>query len=310
MSTQSERGTVRIPAGDGAAYGPAGRSAWLDVDWREHQRWVATSGGPVNAVDLGSGPPVLFVHGLSGCWPNWLEQLGALAGSRRVIAIDLPGFGHSPMPSRRISMAAYAAMLDELLDELDVPAAAVVGNSMGGLIACELAISFPERVQRLVLVSAAGISTQREAAGGANLIWMQRLERALSGGGGYFARRAETVARHRRLREAGLAPFVAHPGRLPPAISCELIRGAGKPGFLPALTSMMAHELRSRLALIRCPTLVVWGERDRAVSVRDGVVFAHLIGDARLVVFEDTGHVAMVERPEGFNALLEEFLGS
>ena len=181
---------------------------------------------------------------------------------------------------------------------------------MGGLISCELAISFPERVDRLVLVSAAGISTQRGAPGAANLLWMQRLERALSGGGGYFARHAETVARRRRLREAGLALFVAHPGRLPAAISSELIRGAGKPGFMSALQSMMAHELRSRLALVRCPTLVVWGERDRAVSVRDGEVFAQLIAGARLVVFKDTGHVAMIERPAAFNALLEDFLSS
>jgi len=79
---------------------------------------------------------------------------------------------------------------------------------------------------------------------------------------------------------------------------------------MAALRSMMAHELRSRLELIGCPTLVVWGDRDRAVGVRDGEVFAQLIRDARLVVFEDTGHVAMVERPAAFNALLEDFLAS
>lgn len=309
VSLQGQR-FKRIAAGADAPYGPSGRSPWLEVDWSRHQRWVPTGGGPVNTIDLGSGPPVLFVHGLSGSWTNWLEQLAALAGSHRVIALDLPGFGHSPMPSHPVTMAAYASMLDEIMGELGVPSAALVGNSMGGLISCELAISFPERVERLVLVSAAGISTRRDAPGGANLIWMQRLERALSGGGGYFARHSVTVARHRRLREAGLALFVAHPGMLPPALASEMIRGAGKPGFMSALRSMMGHELRSRLELIGCPTLVVWGERDRAVSVRDGHVFSELIPDARLVVFEDTGHIAMVERPAAFNALLEDFLSS
>src|SRR6478672_12140448 len=92
--------SVRIPAGEAAAYGPVGRAPWLDVDWREHQRWVQAGGRPVNVIELGSGPPLVFVHGLSGSWPNWLEQLPvfadpALSGGvgHRVIAVDLPGFG-------------------------------------------------------------------------------------------------------------------------------------------------------------------------------------------------------------------------
>ena len=82
------------------AYGPQGRSPWLDVDWRAHQRWVEVGGRAVNVIDLGSGPPVVFVHGLAGSWQNWLEQLPVLAEDHRVIALDLPGFGQSPMPSR------------------------------------------------------------------------------------------------------------------------------------------------------------------------------------------------------------------
>src|ERR1700728_1342873 len=83
---------------DRTFYGPRGRSAWLDVDWREHQRWVLVDGEPVNVIELGSNEahggalPLVFVHGLSGSWPNWLEQLPVLAARRRVIAMDLPGF--------------------------------------------------------------------------------------------------------------------------------------------------------------------------------------------------------------------------
>src|SRR6478672_10595689 len=99
---------VRVPAGEAAAYGPVGRARWLDIDWRDHQRWVIVGGRPVNTIDLGTGPALLFVHGLSGSWPNWLEQLPVFAGERRVIALDLPGFGHSPMPRAEISMSGYA----------------------------------------------------------------------------------------------------------------------------------------------------------------------------------------------------------
>src|SRR5438045_4603778 len=84
-------------------YGPAGRSPWLDIDWREHQRWVTVNGSAVNVIELGAGrssgdrdaagQPLVFVHGLSGSWPNWLEQLPVFAAQHRVIALDLPGFG-------------------------------------------------------------------------------------------------------------------------------------------------------------------------------------------------------------------------
>src|SRR5436305_6793609 len=124
---------VRIPAGEAAAYGPVGRAPWLDVDWREHQRWVEVDGRPVNVIELGEGPPLVFVHGLAGSWPNWLEQLPVFAEEHRVLAMDLPGFGHSPMPAMEISMPGYARILDALLEARGIGSAAVVGNSMGGV---------------------------------------------------------------------------------------------------------------------------------------------------------------------------------
>src|SRR5262249_32855791 len=78
-------------------YGPDRRSPWLDVDWREHQRWIDVAGAPVNVIDIGEGPAIVFIHGLSGAWVNWLENIPHFAREHRVIAMDLPGFGHSPM---------------------------------------------------------------------------------------------------------------------------------------------------------------------------------------------------------------------
>lgn len=311
MCTQAQHeGAIRIPSGEAAAYGPVGRPSWLEVDWREHQRWVTVAGRAVNTIDLGSGPAIVFVHGLSGRWPNWLEQMAALSRRHRVIAMDLPGFGDSPMPAEPISMARYADIVGSLMGELGVASAAVVGNSMGGLIASELAISHPALAERLVLVSSAGISTNREPTAAMRFTALSGLDRALAGGAGLLAARADRIARHRRLRDAGLALVVRHPSRLPPALLSELIRGAGKPGLMGALESLIADDLRSRLGLIGCPTLIVWGERDRLLGVRDSEVFARLIGDSRLVIFEDTGHMAMLERPAAFNALLEDFLSS
>jgi pimeloyl-ACP methyl ester carboxylesterase len=295
------------------AYGPVGRSPWLDVDWRAHQRWVILDGRPVNTIELGpdepkQSQPIVFVHGLSGSWPNWLEQLPVLARRHRVLTLDLPGFGHSPMPAGEISIAGYARLLDQLLQERGIDGAVVVGNSMGGFIGAELASAFPERVERLVLVSAAGISTFGDARVARSASVLRRLERILAASVAWTASKSDTVARRPRLRKAALNLVVRHPSRLPAALAAEQLRGAGTAGFFPALQSILAYDLRERLANIACPTLIVWGERDRLISVRDADVFADLIPNSRKVIFADTGHVAMVERPAAFNALLEDFL--
>lgn len=292
----------------------AARTRWQDVDWRTHQRWRVLDGTPVNTIELGpkngdtEAKPLVFVHGLSGSWPNWLEQLPTFAAEHRVIALDLPGFGHSPMPRETISISGYARMLDRLLDQLEIDAAAVVGNSMGGFIGAELAIAFPQRVERLVLVSAAGISTHAPRGSAQAVPVLRRLERILMASAAWAASVSDTTMRRARLRDAALGVVVRHPSRLPAALAAEQVRGAGKPGFIQALEAIVDYEIRERLSEIACPTLIVWGERDRLISVHDADVFAELIPNSRKVVFEDTGHVSMLERPEEFNALLEDFL--
>ena len=331
-------------------YGPIGRSPWLDIDWRAHQRWVIVDGQPVNTIELGADrasnvAPLVFIHGLSGSWPNWLEQLGALAehpssdtgtsaqsegpdsldrgrtrprwlgrrrpgpsNGHRVLALDLPGFGCSPRPASRISISRYVSLVDRLLDQLDIDSATLIGNSMGGLIAAELAISFPQRAERLVLISPAGISTYDRPVRG--IPALRRLEPIAASFTTWIAARSDTVTRRPRLRNLTMYTLVRHPDRLPPPLAAEQMRGAGKPGFVQALEATLRYDVRRRLPEIACPTLIVWGDNDRVISVRDADVFAELIPNSRKVVFEDTGHMAMLERPAAFNALLEEFLSA
>jgi pimeloyl-ACP methyl ester carboxylesterase len=293
------------PSSSAHAYGPEGRSSWLDIDWRTHQHWITVDDQPVNVIDMGEGPPLVFIHGLSGSWQNWLEQVPVFAEERRVVALDLPGFGHSPMPREKISMAGYARLLDRLLDVLEIDAAAVVGNSMGGFIAAELAISSPQRVERLTLVSAAGISTENAKV---PMSGLRRVAPLVAATTAWLASKSDTVARRSRLRNATLSAIVRHPSRLPAPLAAEQLRGAGKPGFVDALEAIITYPIRERLVEIACPTLIVWGDRDPLITVRDADVFAELIPDSRKVIFQDTGHVAMFERPSAFNALLRDFL--
>jgi pimeloyl-ACP methyl ester carboxylesterase len=301
-------------------YGPAGRSAWLELDWREHQRWVTVGGAlkgmpkghaagrPINVIDLGEGPAIVFVHGLSGSWPNWLEQLPAFAQGQRVIAMDLPGFGHSPMPDEPITISAYARMLDELLETLKVDAATVVGNSMGGFVSAELAIAYPQRVERLVLVSGAGISTYRHRDVERIEPYLRRIAPMVAVYTGWTAARSDWIARRPGLRNLTLGLVTRHPSRLPAALAAEQLRGAGKPGFMQALRANVDYPVKERLPEIACPTLIVWGDEDKIIPVGDASVFEELIPNSRKVIFEGTGHMAMLERPAAFNELLSEFI--
>jgi len=291
-------------------YGPVGHSPWLDVDWRAHQRWVMVGNQPLNVIALGEGPPLVFVHGLIGRWPHWVEQLTAFAGSHRVIALDLPGFGHSPMPKEEISVSLYARMLDGLFDALEISAAAVVGHSMGGFTAAELAINFPQRVERLVLVSPAGLSTYGNRRNLRVLAALRRFQRPAAAYNARVAADADVLARRPRLRllEPTTSIVTRHPDRLPGPFVVEFVRGLAAPGFLEGFRANGDYDYRERLTEIACPTMIVWGAEDRVVSARDAEVHGRLIPNVRTVVLADTGHMAMIERPTAFNALLEEFL--
>ena len=306
MASLTDTFVPTVPASD--AYGPEGRSAWLDVDWSEHLRWARLSRATVNYVDIGEGSPIVFIHGLAGSWQNWLENIPHFAADHRVIAVDLPGFGCSPMPDEKITINFYASVVDELLDSLGIETTAIVGNSMGGFVGAELAIEFATRVDRLVLVSAAGLTTA-EMHNDHALAALRRLESLLAYGSGWFASRSDGLSRRPGLRKALLLMVAAHPDRLPSALVAEQVRGSGKPGFMDTVEALGTYPLRDRLERIEAPTLIVWGDKDRLVPLRDADRFVEAIGDnANKVVYRDTGHVAMLERPARFNADVEKFL--
>jgi pimeloyl-ACP methyl ester carboxylesterase len=112
------------------------------------------------------------------------------------------------------------------------------------------------------------------------------------------------------VRTALLNLVVRHPERLSAPLAAEQLRGAGKPGFMGALEATQSYDLRRRLEEIACPSLIVWGDSDRVISARDADVFAELMPSSRKVIFADTGHMAMLERPAALNALLRGFLSA
>lgn len=289
----------------GDDYGVSDTPDWRDVDWRAHLRQEQIAGRTVNYVDIGEGPeqPIVFIHGLSGVWQNWLENIMPFTRDRRVVAMDLPGFGHSEIPAEKISISGFAKAVEDLCERLELGNVAVVGNSMGGFAGAEMAIAFPRRVERLVLISAAGISIRdlrREP--------LMAVAKGLAFLGTATAAQERAVLRRPAFRHALFSFVFRHPTRLSPDLLWEQMQGTGKPGFVDALDALTSYDFVDRLPEIACPTLIVWGRNDMLVPVSDADEFERLIPDSRKVVLDETGHCAMLERPRTFNECLAKFL--
>ncbi len=292
----------------GDDYGASASPNWRQTNWAEELKQVEIDGTPINYVDVGSPglhEPVVLVHGLGGQWQNWLENIPRLAQERRVLALDLPGHGLTPKPADgEISISGYGRCVDAFCERLGLGKVALVGNSMGGFVVAEVAIQFPERVSRLTLVSAAGISSadalQRP------VLLFGRIAAAIA---------TNTAARHRSLarrpitRHSSLLLVARHPRLLKADLAYEgFFKGTGKPGFDDALRACLDYDFRDRLPDVKVPTLIIWGEKDSIIPVRDANEFERLIPDSRKVVMRDTGHIPMAERPRAFNDLLSDFL--
>ena len=299
---------------------------WLRIDWRRHLHQVevpmpgepGADGQPqrdgdrpteVNYVEM--SPPeqaarlsVLFVHGLSGSWQNWLENIPHFARAHRVIALDLPGFGHSPMPSWRISIDAYGRLLHRFSKVLGVGDCAVVGNSMGGFICAEAASAEPERFEKLVLVSAAGVSHARTRGRPAETA--ARMSVAVTP---LVHNVWERGLRRPRVRWATFKGLFRHPELLRPELLLETFRNsAARPGFLPAVQALFGYDILDQLTEVEVPTLIVWGRNDRVVPANDAFGYAKRLRNSRTVIFDETGHLPQLERPMRFNWVLETFL--
>lgn len=242
----------------------------------------------------GSGPPVLFLHGLGGSATAWEAQLADLGDTFRCIAWDLPGYGDSE-PIVPLTFPAIADAAARLLDDLDVERAHVVGLSFGGQQALHLALDHPDRVGRLVL---ADTSARFGADGTDAEQWMRLRLDPLDAGVTPAAMAAGVVDSITapgfagRERDRAIAAFSRIPSE----------------GLRAAVECLPTHDVTDRLGEIAAPTLVVVGELDAETPVAYAEVLAAGIPDAELHVIAGAGHLTPSEAPAEFAALVRRFL--
>jgi pimeloyl-ACP methyl ester carboxylesterase len=251
----------------------------------------------------GDGPPLVLVHGLAGAAYNFTELAPFLARRHRVLIPDLPGHGGTgPLPVVE-SLGDLAGHVVRVVEHEDMTPAAVLGYSMGGVVALRAAAERPDRVTALVLLASAGIvSTSRRARFWLGVTGLLRPARQVAHARGAIARRPS-------LR--GLV-FGGWGAEEPRALSPEAVRG-----FLDAQTehtdvksasqALLRDDPRLYLDRVRCPTLVVWGGRDRLVPLVDGMEYARRLR-APLRVLPATGHLVVGECPDACANVVLSFL--
>lgn len=274
---------------------------WTAIDWQPFVRDRLVGGRRLRYLDFGSGPVLVLLHGMASSWQWWLENIPELARHHRVIAIDLPGCGHSePLPAPA-EMSAYARTVLELLTELDIDSAVVTGHSMGGLIAIEMASTDVSRVRRLILVDAGGVPMTKQRLT-LTLMALRVCAAVLRRG---FVRRALTDKAW--VRRVALRGAFHDPGVVSQDLAAQIMPLFGGPGFIDSVAAAGRAVRATVPELITCPALLIWGAHDAVAPLRCARDMHDRLSDSELVVITTAGHSPMVEAPAEFNRAILDF---
>jgi pimeloyl-ACP methyl ester carboxylesterase len=264
-----------------------------------HAQYRTVDGTRLRLIDTGNGTPVVLIHGFGASMYGWRYQLPPLvAAGYRVVVIDNRGFGFSDKPAHGYTNAAYAHLVVSLLDSLGIASAVLVGHSMGGAIAAEVALTYPDRVRGMVLIDAAGYGVR----------WPGVLKVAR------WPQVGAVVTRFRARWITGriLRSTFADPSKVTEADVDQYYAPVPDPAYGRALRGVLREfrfdSLGGRLGRVQAPTLILWGDADRWIPIRDGTRFARELPRSEFVVLQRTGHDAPEESPDQVNRSLLDYL--
>ena len=255
---------------------------------------ITVYGSKIHYAEAGSGPTLILLHGLGGSWQSWMFNIDSLAAKFHIFAPDQLGFGKSDKPLINYRIGTYVDFLDQFCKQLKIERASLMGVSMGGWIAAAYTIAHPEKVERVVLVDAAGYAPP------ANFD-----SRTLYG---LNPSTREGLKQLSKLVFYNQAVFGSD-AAIDQGLAFRINAGDGY-----TINSMVASIIRgedfldARVKNIKQPTLIVWGRQDGLVPLPDGERFKREIANSNLIVFDQCGHVPNVEKAAEFNAAALKFL--
>ena len=253
-----------------------------------------------------SGSSVILIHGLGASAEIWIDNVSALAMGHRVYVPDLVGFGLTDKPDVVYSSSYMTGFLYDFIEALNIDNPSLVGMSLGGGLALQFTLQFPDKVQKLVLADSAGLSRDMT-------LFMRLATLPFLG---------ELMVRPNRAGTALVLRRCVHDPAVIPGDLVELYyRFSTLPGARRAILSVLRtnssffgcrpeviNPIIRNLGTIKVPTLVIWGMQDRILPVSHAYIARDSIPDARLQVFDACGHMPNFERPAEFNASVLNFL--
>lgn len=297
-------GTSALPLGRLAFVGFGAVSAATMLDFEATSHYLEGD-YRIHYHEAGSGPALILLHGsgpgVSG-WSNFRGNFPVFADRFRTVVMDMPGFGRSERPEFDRAYPKVAAdAVARLMDGLGVDKAHLLGNSMGGYVALEFALAYPDKVDRLVLMGPGGLAV--------NVLGPEQSEGARRLG-------EFMMAPSKKAMEAWVDTMVANKAVVDDALIEERLANAQAPGALESAMAIFASlgrhpdpvPLYARLKAVKAPTLVTWGRDDRMLPVEGALMGFRQLPNAELHIFSRCGHWAQVERKEDFERIVTEFL--
>lgn len=248
----------------------------------------------ISYTDEGQGEPLLFLHGLGICRADWRPQIEYFSKQFRTIAPDFRGHGESAAPDTDYSIPIHAADVIALMDSLEIDSAHVVGLSMGGMVAFQIAADAPHRLRTMTIVNS-GPALPNDTFAAKKMLWSRLLLIHLFGMKAFGKKVAESMfpgEGHEQLIDTFAAQIASNPKKV----------------YLKNLKSLWGWGVLDHLSAIETPTLMLTGDNDYSpVAIKQAIV--SVMRNAELVVVENSGHGTPIEKPLETNQAIEEFIG-
>jgi pimeloyl-ACP methyl ester carboxylesterase len=256
---------------------------------------ITTDQGVVHYEVYGRGRPVILLHGWLGSWGLWQETMTQLGRTYRTYALDFWGFGESGKKRDTYAVQDFVSLVDQFMEQLGIVQAPLVGHSMGGTVSLLVAIQYPQRVSRTVVIGS--------PITGSSLSFLLKM----------FGRRLVAYIVHNnpwilRIGFRMLAPLYTRDRRWPEMMDRDLSQTTLE-SFLMSIASLRRTDLRPQLPQIKIPAMGMYGDKDVVVNPQQWRPMLEGIPHTRVERFQNAGHFIMLDEPQKFSETLLDFLG-
>ncbi len=280
---------------------------YVETRYIGNEKYITIDNVKVCYIDDGvkNGDVLLFIHGLSLSIHNFRYNYPYFFDKYRVIAVDLPGFGKSDFPDVSYDINYFTGFVSKFMDKLNIQSATLIGNSLGAHIALEFCLTYPDKVDALVIGSSTGVRPSYGVFEKLMLKWYitegrfrdvseKKMRDHIEWSWYHVSPRSEELVRHRILYRRKYFGTKLY--------------DANNRAFVRGLKHVIFDDIRDKVKDVKAPTLIIWGKYDKVTKPDDAVYLSKNIHDSELKLIDDAGHLAHIEKFEAYNFAVSDFL--